>query len=163
MIKEMNIQDFVELITTPYDFNNPPRFLHYRKSNGTNTTLALTTSTIMLTDDDFDISHSKLISTVTSYINNHATDDGVYIDGNDKKLDATIIDHHANRIAIEAKRAKGNIIIDGSIITYVSNTQPEDVGLRIFEKDGMYAMIPIDRLGGGNVSLFEQYFRRLIA
>lgn len=162
IMKHMNMQDFVELITEPYDFNNPPRFVHYRKSNGGNSTLSLITSTIILTDDDFDITSSKLISTVTSYINTHATDDGVYIDGSDVELDNTIINHHANKIVIESKRAKGNIIIDGTTITYVNNTQPEDMGLRIFENDGMYAVIPIDSLGGGNVSLFNQYFRKLI-
>jgi len=157
-MKHINLKDYVELLTTTYDDFNRPRFLHFQKLRSGNG-ISLSTSEIQLTNDDFDIKPTTLIDSVKEYISKHATDDNIYI-GNDENNNLNILEYHANHIAKESKRGKGNFVIDNEFIAYIG-TNINDNGLRILEKDGMYAIVPIDVLSGGNISSLKQYYRIL--
>tara|TARA_B100000929_G_scaffold288355_2_gene276681 strand:- start:19 stop:522 length:504 start_codon:yes stop_codon:yes gene_type:complete len=165
MYSSINIQDYVDRLTTEYDPYNKPRFLHYLKNRSSNG-LSLITSEIILTDDDFDTSNSDLHQSVLEFVKRQATDDGVHVtdvtdvtDVNENN-DTTIIDYHANKIATESKRGRGNFIIENEVIGYIG-TNTVDNGLRIFKKDDRFAIVPIDVLGGGNISSMKQYYRKL--
>ena len=159
MYSSINIQDYVDRLTTEYDPYNKPRFLHYLKNRSSNG-LSLITSEIILTDDDFDTSNVDLYQTVLELVKRQATDDGVHVTDVNENNDTTIIDYHANKIATESKRGRGNFIIENEVIGYIG-TNTVDNGLRIFKKDDRFAIIPIDVLGGGNISSMKQYYRKL--
>ena len=159
MYSSINIQDYVDRLTTEYDPYNKPRFLHYLKNRSSNG-LSLITSEIILTDDNFDTSNSDLHQSVLEFVKRHATDDGVHVTDVNENNDTTIIDYHANKIATESKRGRGNFIIENEVIGYIG-TNTVDNGLRIFKKDDRFAIVPIDVLGGGNISSMKQYYRKL--
>ena len=159
MYSSINIQDYVDRLTTEYDPHNKPRFLHYLKNRSSNG-LSLITSEIILTDDDFDTSNVDLYQTVLELVKRQATDDGVHVTDVNGNNDTTIIDYHANKIATESKRGRGNFIIENEVIGYIG-TNTVDNGLRIFKKDDRFAIVPIDVLGGGNISSMKQYYRKL--
>ena len=159
MYSSINIQDYVDRLTTEYDPYNKPRFLHYLKNRSSNG-LSLITSEIILTDDDFDKSNSDLHQSVLELVKRQATDDGVHVTDVNENNDTTIIDYHANKIATESKRGRGNFIIENEVIGYIG-TNTVDNGLRIFKKDDRFAIVPIDVLGGGNISSMKQYYRKL--
>ncbi len=161
MFSTMNIHDYVKHITVEYDRQIKPRFMHYLKIRGNNGNIKLTTSEIMLTDDDFDIPEQEIIPMTLRYLTIHSSDDSIYLDGKDENIDETIKNYHANKIAMESKRGRGNYIIDGKYMAYIG-TNIEDNGLRIFKQDSSYAIVPIDTLMGGNMSLFSQYYRKLV-
>lgn len=161
MYTSINIQDFVDRLTTEYEPYNKPRFMHYLKNRPSNG-LSLITSEIILTDDDFDTSNADLHQSVLEFVKLHATDDGIYaIDANDD-TNKIILDYHANHIATESKRGRGNFIIENAVIGYIG-TNIVDNGLRIFKKDNRFAVVPIDVLGGGNMSSFGYYYRKLVS
>lgn len=161
MYSSINIQDYVDRLTTEYDPYNKPRFLHYLKNRSSNG-LSLITSEIFLTDDDFDTSNADVYQSVLGFLERHATDDGIYVSEINGNTDKTLIDYHANHIATESKRGRGNFIIGNVVIGYIG-TNIADNGLRIFKKDGRFAIVPIDVLGGGNMSSFGYYYRKLAA
>lgn len=157
-MKRTNLKNLVALLTTGYNDSNRPRFMHYRKMRGGDG-INLASSEIHLTDDDFDISEKHLLRNVKEYISKHAFNDNVFI-SDDVDHNKAILDFHATEIAKESRRGSGNIVVDDTFICYVG-TNIEDNGLRIFKKDDMYALVPIDTLGGGNISLFKSYYRIL--
>lgn len=159
MYSSINIQDYVDRLITEYDPYNKPRFLHYLKNRSSNG-LSLITSEIILTDDDFDTSIVDLYQSVLEVVKRHATDDGIYVSDVNEDNDTTIIDYHANKIATESKRGRGNFIIENEVIGYIG-TNTVDNALRIFKKDDKFAIVPIDVLGGGNISSMKQYYRKL--
>lgn len=161
-MRHMHLNHYITFITAEYDELNLPTFTHMVKSNDGTDAIPVIRK-IQLFDDDFDInSIEELEDVIKQTLITHSTNDSIHyaserletlIEVNDK-----IEDHHANLIESHTGMGKGNTIIDNRFMTYMEPTLTKS-GMRVFSKDGKYALVIIDDVSKEVV--FGDYFRML--
>lgn len=161
-MRHMHLSHYITFITTDYDELNLPTFTDMVVSKDGSETIPVVRS-IQLFDDDFDInSIEELDDAIKQTLITHSTNDHIHYAtetlNNDIEVNDDIERYHANLIESHTGVGKGNTIIDNRFMTYMEPTLTKS-GMRVFSKDGKYALVIIDDVSKEVV--FGDYFRML--